>query len=143
MRSRLSAFLRPCRMVRLLLERPTLLRQFEGQHLANLLWGLCRAGFRPVEPFLLAIAKARWCWLASGLLQAPRYQRAAGMPCLALPCLAGACAEPSACCRCPLAQEAELRVCDLKPQELFNLAWAFTQVCLVHGGAVCWAAQGL
>lgn len=25
-------------------------------------------------------------------------------------------------------QEAELRVCDLKPQELFNLAWAFTQV---------------
>ena len=28
----------------------------------------------------------------------------------------------------PLLQEAELRVCDFKPQELFNVAWAFAQL---------------
>lgn len=37
--------------------RPGLLRQFEGQHLANLLWGLCRAGFHPPHAFLLTLAK--------------------------------------------------------------------------------------
>jgi hypothetical protein len=39
-------------------QRPGLLRQFEGQHLANLLWGLCRAGFRPEEYFLAQLAQA-------------------------------------------------------------------------------------
>ena len=37
------------RIVMLCLQRPSLLRQFEGQHLANLLWGLTRSGFRPLH----------------------------------------------------------------------------------------------
>jgi hypothetical protein len=45
------------RIVGLLCDQPGLLRQFEGQHLSNLLWGLCRAGFRPPTPFLQAAAR--------------------------------------------------------------------------------------
>ena len=49
----------PRRIVRLCSERPVLLRQFEGQHLANLLWGLCRAGFKPPLEFLELMARVR------------------------------------------------------------------------------------
>lgn len=44
----------------LCLQRPSLLRQFEGQHLANLLWGLTRSGFRPLPAFLELMAQVGW-----------------------------------------------------------------------------------
>lgn len=44
----------------------------------------------------------------------------------ASPLASGKSVRPSPCL-CVL-QEAYLRVCDLKPQELFNIAWAFAQV---------------
>jgi len=43
--------------VDLCLERPGLLRQFEGQNMANLLWALCRAGHKPPQEFLEALAQ--------------------------------------------------------------------------------------
>lgn len=53
----------PCRIVLLCVERPSLLRQFEGQHLANLLWGLTRCGFRPLPAFLDLLAQVgACCW---------------------------------------------------------------------------------
>ncbi len=48
------------RIVMLCLQRPSLLRQFEGQHLANLLWGLTRSGFRPLPAFLDLMAQVGW-----------------------------------------------------------------------------------
>ena len=47
----------PRRIVMLCLQRPSLLRQFEGQHLANLLWGLTRSGFKPLPDFLALLAQ--------------------------------------------------------------------------------------
>lgn len=41
----------------LCLQRRSLLRQFEGQHLANLLWGLTRSGFKPLPDFLQLLAQ--------------------------------------------------------------------------------------
>lgn len=48
-----------CSIVELCCARPALLRQFEGQHLSNLLWGLCRSGFKPRPAFLRALAQVR------------------------------------------------------------------------------------
>lgn len=118
------------RIVRLCGERPALLRQFEGQHLANLLWGLCRAGFRPHPAFLQHVAKV--------------LDTAAGCCCRHRSCCPGCsvlCCKPllllllncaPACTTAstlylPL-QEAQLRVADLKPQELFNIAWSYSQL---------------
>ena len=64
---------------------PPPLHSFEGQHLANLVYGMARCrGFRPAPHFLTA-----------------------------------------------LAAEAALRVGELKPQELFNITWAYSQVCVL------------
>ena len=46
-----------CSIVALCRDRPGLLRQFEGQNISNLLWGFCRAGFRPDGSFLQDIAE--------------------------------------------------------------------------------------
>ena len=58
-------------------DSPALLRQFEGQNIANLLWGYCTTGFNPSASFLRALAKVRH-WMGAKRARTAAVQLAVG-----------------------------------------------------------------
>ncbi|KAL4430994.1 hypothetical protein ABPG75_006250 [Micractinium tetrahymenae] len=97
------------------------LRAFEPQGLSLLVWSLASLGCRHNRLFSSIVAL---CRERPGLLRQFEGQNISNL--LWGFCRAGFCPDDSFLQ--DIAEEAELRVCDMKPQELFNIAWAFAQL---------------